>query len=285
MQPIAALRAENRSEMANGESVRQVGSDVDAFCDAQSIFQFDAQIAHCAVDFGVTKQQLDRAKITGLSVDLCRLCPAERMRAIRAWFQTNRLYPFTDEPTILARRNVQAVVEPARKHELARKHLGRVDPRQDGVACVFRQLKLDGFLCFALDDRNPYTHAIIFYQVDNREFDKIATAQLAVDGDVEQSQITKIPRKFEPGAYCPNLLGQQRSLLTDNSSLVPSLAFGGDCGKLDSWHDLPSDPPSCPVISTALTAQYYMPDRVAGFEGLPYRGFLPMHWTDMSPFD
>jgi hypothetical protein len=56
MPPNAAWRAENRFEMADGECVRQVGSDVDAFCDTQSIFQFDAQIAHCAIDFGVTKQ-------------------------------------------------------------------------------------------------------------------------------------------------------------------------------------------------------------------------------------
>lgn len=34
------------------------------------------------------------------------------------------------------------VVKPAREHEVANKHLRRFDPRQDGIACVFRQFGL-----------------------------------------------------------------------------------------------------------------------------------------------
>ena len=42
------------------------------------------------------------------------------------------------------------------------------------------------------------------------------------------------------------LFGKQRSFLTDDPPLVPGFAFWGDCGKLDSWHNMPSDPPSLP---------------------------------------
>ena len=39
---------------------------------------------------------------------------------------------------------------------------------------------------------------------------------------------------------------QQGPLLANDASFIPSLALRGDCGKLNSRHDLPSDPPSKP---------------------------------------
>lgn len=51
----AAWRTETRFEMANGRTVRQGGSDVDALGDTQGIFQFDPKIAHGAIDLRVAE--------------------------------------------------------------------------------------------------------------------------------------------------------------------------------------------------------------------------------------
>ena len=50
----AAWRTDIRFEMANGRTVRQSSSDVDALGDAEGVFEFNAKVAHCTVDLGVT---------------------------------------------------------------------------------------------------------------------------------------------------------------------------------------------------------------------------------------
>ena len=57
-------------------------SDVDRFSDAQGVFEFDAQISNRAVHLRVTEQELHRAQIAGLSVDLRRLGAPQRVRAV-----------------------------------------------------------------------------------------------------------------------------------------------------------------------------------------------------------
>lgn len=78
----AAKGTGSRFELANGRTVRQGGSDIDALRDAQGIFEFNAKIPNSTVNLGVTKQQLDCSEGAGLTIDLRRLCPAERVGAV-----------------------------------------------------------------------------------------------------------------------------------------------------------------------------------------------------------
>lgn len=71
--------------MANGKTVRQVALDVDALRDAQGILKFNAKVPNSTVNLGVTKQQLDYAKVAGFPIDFNCLCLAERMSAISTW--------------------------------------------------------------------------------------------------------------------------------------------------------------------------------------------------------
>lgn len=73
----AARETDARFGMANGRTVRQGSSDIDTLSDAQGVFEFNAEVAHCTVDFRVTKQQLNCAEVASFSVDLRRLCPAK----------------------------------------------------------------------------------------------------------------------------------------------------------------------------------------------------------------
>lgn len=92
-------------------TVRQLHSDVDALSDAQRVFQLDAQISDGTIDFRVTKQQLNGAKVARLTVNLRSFGSTHRVCTISAGFQTNRSHPVTQslshpvthEPTILPR--------------------------------------------------------------------------------------------------------------------------------------------------------------------------------------
>ena len=83
-------------------------------------------------------------------------------------------------------------MEAAGKHEDARNHFGRTDPSQNHFARVFRQFKLNRSLRLSLDNGNTLPNTIIFHEICHTQFDKITTAQLAIDGDVEQNQIAQI---------------------------------------------------------------------------------------------
>lgn len=200
----AARGTGTRFKMASGRTVRQDVSDINALSDARGIFEFEAKITHCAVDIRMTKQQLHRAQVACLAVNLRRFCTAKGMRAVTTWFKANCRHPIAHEPAVLAGGDVQPIMEPAGEDKAAGKHLGRFDPRQDGIACVFGQFKLHRSLGLALDHRNALWHAIIFYPVRHRQSGKITAAQLAIDGDLEQSQIAQIARAFEPCPDCPN---------------------------------------------------------------------------------
>ena len=91
------------------------GSDVDAFGDAQRVFQFDAEIPHSAIHFGVAEQELDRPKIASLAVYQCGFRPAQGMRPVAARVETNRHYPVADKSGVLACRQVGRRVEPTRE--------------------------------------------------------------------------------------------------------------------------------------------------------------------------
>jgi len=49
------------------------------------------------------------------------------------------------------------------------------------------------------------SHPIVLDEFDQCQFDQAATAQFAVDGDVEQSQIAQLTRQFEPRPDRPYL--------------------------------------------------------------------------------
>jgi hypothetical protein len=82
----------------------------------------------------------------------------------------------------------------AGKHELASDHFRRPDPIGRSFSRVFIQFKLHRLVRFALNDGHSFSNSVIPYNVCNFERDQVATAQLAIDCDVEQRQIAKTTR-------------------------------------------------------------------------------------------
>lgn len=77
------------------------------------------------------------------------------------------------------------------------------------MARIFRQFKLDWSLGRALDHGNAFPNPVVLYKVRHGQLHEITSAELAIDGDIKQSQIALITIRFEPGSDCPNLFWQQ----------------------------------------------------------------------------
>src|SRR6266480_836082 len=72
-------------------------SDVDLFGYCESIVDFNAQIAHRALNLLVPQQKLNCPQVASAAVDECRLGSAQRVRPEEARVQPNAGDPLTDQ--------------------------------------------------------------------------------------------------------------------------------------------------------------------------------------------
>ena len=64
---------------------------------------------------------------------------------------------------------------------------------------------------FSLDYRGAVLHSVSDANVAHPEPHEVAAPQLAVDGEIEQSEVASALFKLEPDANCPDLLWFQVS--------------------------------------------------------------------------
>ena len=129
-----------------------MGSDFDPFRDTRCVLQLDPEATHGAIDLRMTKQKPNSPVCTCLAVILGGPGATKAMRPVCNWFGTCCGDPVTNEPSILARCNMGAIVEAARKQNLHARHLGRLDLGANRFSRVFSEFKLNSPLCLALDD-------------------------------------------------------------------------------------------------------------------------------------
>jgi hypothetical protein len=72
-----------------------VRSDIDLLGYCQSVIDFDAQVAHGALDLGMAEQELHRSKIAGAAINQRSLGPSQRMGPKQAWIETDVVNPTT----------------------------------------------------------------------------------------------------------------------------------------------------------------------------------------------
>ncbi len=85
-------------------------------------------------------------------------------------------------------------------------------------------LKPDRFAVHAWPHCGPIPDPICGASVDHPKSDKVAAPELAVDGHVEQREFASVVCHLEPDADGPDLLRQERALLTDDPSIGPRRA-------------------------------------------------------------
>src|ERR1019366_7871385 len=134
-------------------------SDVDLLRNCQRIVDLDPEIADRAFQLGMPEQKLDRAKISGASIDQGDLRPAERVRAIHRGIQSDRPGPLVHETRVVPGGKRFVLSDPTWKQILARSSIALPDPLQDCFARLFGYLELDGTTGLLLHDHGPLPDA------------------------------------------------------------------------------------------------------------------------------
>ena len=106
------------------------------------------------------------------------------------------------------------VVVAAREHVVAQVAATPFQPRDQRLARRLHQLELDRPFGFLLHYNRAVPDASACHDVTDANLDRVAAAQLAVDGEVEQCAVTQPPVLVQEEADCPHLLRLEGSSRT-----------------------------------------------------------------------
>jgi hypothetical protein len=112
-------------------------------------------------------------------------------------------------------------VEAARKYVVLRMYSGRPNPSDDGLTCLLREFKLHRTLGFLLHDYRARSDDTSVTHVPHTQLHQIARSQLAVDGEVEERQLSRAAADLQSYADRPDIFQLQRSFLPHQLALVP----------------------------------------------------------------
>src|SRR5262245_61241975 len=159
-------------------------SDVNLFRNRKCIVHFDTEVSDCALDFSVTKQQLDGSEITGSPIDQRRLGPAKRAGAKEFRVQPDAGDPSRDQPCILAGGH-RPLGTTAVEQEVADRPICGPEIDVDRFAGLVCQLELYRSTSFLLPNRRAVDGISIWCNILHFKGDDIATSKLAIDGQIE----------------------------------------------------------------------------------------------------
>jgi hypothetical protein len=83
------------------------------------------------------------------------------------------------------------------------------------------QLELHGPLCLLLHHNGPVRDAPASYDVTDTHLHHVTSAQLAVDGEVEEFPVSEASVLIKPEADAPDLLWFQRPPGADHAAFIP----------------------------------------------------------------
>jgi hypothetical protein len=121
----------------------------------------------------------------------------------------------------MARRHMRLIVDAARKHAGASIYRARFQPVLQRGASLFRDLELDRTAGLVLDNRRAVSHLTTCRDVVDPKANEIATAKLAVDGEIEHRQIAFAVLDLKPDTNGPGLFRPQGTLLSVKTAFVP----------------------------------------------------------------
>src|SRR5216683_2203590 len=151
------------------------------------------------------------------------------MRPEQPRVQSDAADPCGDEAGILACCHVAVRTATAGEQELAGPFAGGPQIVIDRLAGLFAQFKSDGSPSFLLSDRCAIGRVSASGDILDPNGDDITAAKLAVDCQIEHSQIASAAFDLEFRPDRPDVLGAQRRLCPRDLALVPrhSLGRGG----------------------------------------------------------
>lgn len=152
------------------------------------------------------------------------------MGTVRARFKANRLNPVSYKPSVLPRRDVDWIVEPARPEVLFTDHPWIGQPTFQRLPRSFRQFETNRLLCLALQDRRSFFDLAGCVHIGDLQAHEITAPQFAIYRRVEQREIPMVLGDFEAHADRPYMLWEQWAFLAHDAALVPSGLARDDCG-------------------------------------------------------
>ena len=113
---------------------------------------------------------------------------------------------------------------------------GTGKPIADCCSGLFGDLELDGSAGFPLDHHGAVPYSVPDAHVVDLKPHEITAPQLAVDGQIEQSEIASALFELKPDADCPDFFWLQRTLLADKPALIPGGAVQRGFNSVDVEH-------------------------------------------------
>lgn len=98
--------------------------------------------------------------------------------------------------------------------------LNDVNPCLNRLPCLFAQLELHGTTRLALEDAWPGQDVVTVGNILHAQANQIASAQLAIDGQVAEGKVTQPLAELQPDADRPDFLRLQRWRLSDQPAVV-----------------------------------------------------------------
>ena len=172
---------------------------------ARGHLHFDPEIADRTFKFRVPQQELTGSEVAGFLVKQRDLRPSHAVGAVGGRIQANERNPLVDEPRVLSRAEVGSCLHPAWKQPVLCCEPLRLDPLGERSSSLFGHFELNGPTRFPLKNDDPTLHTVGREYIADLQRDEVAAAQLAVQSQVEQREITSLACNLEPYAYAPHV--------------------------------------------------------------------------------
>src|SRR5688500_11037300 len=112
-------------------------SDIDLLGYGKCIINFDAEVAHCAFNFGMAQEQLDGSEITCPTINDRRLGSAQGMGAEKAGVKSNNSDPLGHQSRILACRHAVLGIATTGEQEIARSLASKLEVIINRLSSLF----------------------------------------------------------------------------------------------------------------------------------------------------
>src|SRR5487761_1358408 len=148
------------------------------------------------------------------------------MRTEHARIQPDAAYPVAQETRILSDRKAPRWLTLRGKKELSMLPVRRPEVIIDRLSGLFGDLEPHRPTCLLLPDCRALNGVPVRGNILDFESDDIATAQLTVDGEIEQRQVALPVCHLKLGADRPDVFRTQRRLGAGQFAFVPRSTLG-----------------------------------------------------------
>ena len=198
-----------------------------AIGDLDRVIDFDSEVANGAFDLRMSEQKLHRSEIPGASVDQYCLRASQRMRTELGWIEPDACDPLLNQTGILPRgQPALGVVTSTSKQELASLATGQSQILVDRHPRLVSEFEPNRPASLLLADGCTIHRIAAGRDVIDTDGDNVATAQLAVDRQVEEGEIPFLPLDLQLRPDRPDVAWPQGRLGTDELAFVPRGAAG-----------------------------------------------------------